>query len=158
MSTAWKSGIGFGQFAEATRVAAAPNDHQETQVNRTGLSASNPVWRQIAGPALTTPELRRATIPDGPNGRWESGAFRRIEAANRAALLAADRAEVEAAGSFTTTKLVEIVSADGVRCLIAGAADHRGGRAGLPERQRRELAIPADLSVPEFLRRNGGAR
>ena len=147
--TAWKSGIGFGRFAEA-RVAAAPNDLQETQVNRTGLSASNPVWRQIADPPLTPSQSHCATL-----GGSAMDAVMRVEAQNRALLRATEQAEIEANGCFTDPEWREVISPDGVLTFVAGTADQRGGRAGLPARHG-ELAIPDDLSIPEFLRRNGG--
>jgi hypothetical protein len=32
-------------------------------------------WRIIAGPELTADQLRAATVPDGPNGRWARAAY-----------------------------------------------------------------------------------
>src|SRR5262249_19286306 len=40
-------------------------------------------WRQIAGPKLSPSELHCGTVTDGPNGQWEGGQYRRIEARNR---------------------------------------------------------------------------
>jgi len=45
-------------------------------------------WRQIAGPKLSPSQLHCATVPDGPNGQWEGGKYRRIEDRNRALLKA----------------------------------------------------------------------
>jgi hypothetical protein len=45
--------------------------------------ASDRAWRSIAGPELTADQLRGATLPDGPNGGWEGGEYRRIELRNK---------------------------------------------------------------------------
>jgi hypothetical protein len=40
-------------------------------------------WFIVAGPELTPDQLHCATIPDGPNGRWEDGFHQRVEAQNK---------------------------------------------------------------------------
>jgi len=50
-------------------------------------------WRQIAGPKLSPSQLHCGTVPDGPNGQWEGGQYRRIEARNWALSAAASSKE-----------------------------------------------------------------
>jgi hypothetical protein len=59
-------------------------------------------WVQVAGPPLTSDQLWAGSIPDGPNCRWQGGVLERIETKNRAALKAAEQAEI-----------------DGVKCFVA---------------------------------------
>ena len=82
------------------------------------------------------------------------GRYRRLEAENRALLRAAEQAEIETNGYFADPGWRKVISPDGVQCFVAGAGR---GRIEAPP-QRAELTIPADQSIPEFLRRNGGAR
>jgi hypothetical protein len=72
----------------------------------------------VAGPNLSASAFHCATVPDGPGGRWAEGSYRRIEAKNRAALVAAEQAEIEANGYFTDPDWRETVSPDGVRCFV----------------------------------------
>lgn len=68
-------------------------------------------------------------MPDGPGCKWEDGSFQRIEAQNRAALKAAEKARAEVAASPVT-------------------------RASAPPlRQPLPLPIADDGGIPEFLRR-----
>jgi hypothetical protein len=43
-------------------------------------------WRIIAGSQSSADQLRGATVPDGPNGRWDGGECQRIEARNKTRL------------------------------------------------------------------------
>jgi hypothetical protein len=43
-------------------------------------------WHIVAGPELTTSQFDCATVPDGPDCRWEGGSWQRIEAHNKAML------------------------------------------------------------------------
>ena len=84
-------------------------------------------------------QLHRAALPNDE--------YRRIEAKNRAALKAAEQAEIEANGYFTEPDWREVVSRDGVRCFVTRIA---------PSQKRPQQAlppIPDDLSTPTFLRR-----
>jgi hypothetical protein len=45
-------------------------------------------WRIVAGPELTPSQLHCATVPDGPDCKWEGGSYERIEAQNRRLLKA----------------------------------------------------------------------
>jgi hypothetical protein len=104
-------------------------------------------WHIVAGPQLSS-VFHCATIPDGPGGRWEGGEFHRIEAKNRAALKAAEQAEIEAGGYFTNPEWREVISPDSVKCFVT--------RFATPQKQPRKQAsplIPDDLSIPNFLRR-----
>jgi hypothetical protein len=60
--------------------------------------------------------LHAATISDG-------GEHRRIEARNRSILEEAERVEIEAHGEFTEPDWREVVSPDGVRCLVTRGAE-----------------------------------
>jgi hypothetical protein len=79
---------------------------------------------------------------------WRGGPFRRIEADNRAALAAAEQAEIEANGYFTEPEWQEVVSKDGVRCFVTRFKTCCAGETifGSPP-------IPEDLSIPAFLNR-----
>ena len=147
----WKTGLGFGRFAELGQASINSNPAQEVPVNGSGLGASKAPWRQVAGPPLSPSQFRCATLAGSALDE-----VLRIEAKNRALLRAAEQAEIEANGYFTDPGWRAVVSADGVRCFVAGT-DRRGDRMVAPL-QRGELAIPDDLSIPEFLRRNGGGR
>jgi hypothetical protein len=92
-------------------------------------------WRQVAGPALDSRSLHAATVPDGPHS-WEGGEYERIEAKNRAALVAHF-------AKPTPPKMPPPAA------VLAG---ERSARAA-------ELiaSIPPDLSISPFLKRTGGA-
>jgi hypothetical protein len=46
-------------------------------------NADDRAWRSVAAPELTADQLSGATVPDGPNGRWESGGYQRVETRNK---------------------------------------------------------------------------
>jgi hypothetical protein len=72
---------------------------------------------------------------------------KRIEAKNRAALKAAEQAEIEASREFTDPDWREVINPDGVRCFVTRL------RPATPDKKRSEPpSIPADLSIPAFLR------
>jgi hypothetical protein len=104
-------------------------------------------WRIIAG-TLTPSQFHCATVPDGPDCQWKGGEYERIEAKNRAALKAAEQAEIEASGYFTEPGWREVVSPDGVLCFVIRFAPSQ-------KRARQDLLppMPDDLSIPEFLDR-----
>jgi hypothetical protein len=84
----------------------------------------------------------------GPDCQWKGGEYERIEAKNRAALKAAEQAEIEASGYFTEPGWREVVSPDGVLCFVIRFAPSQ-------KRARQDLLppMPDDLSIPEFLDR-----
>jgi hypothetical protein len=94
-------------------------------------------WRQVAGPDLNQRSFGAAVVPDGPSG-WEGGEYERIEAKNRA-LLVAHFARLVATPSGAPSILTPVTT------KAAGVA--RGST------DRPDLAIPVDLSIPDFLRR-----
>jgi hypothetical protein len=56
------------------------------------------------------------------------------------------QAEIEANGEFTEPDWREVISPDGVRCFVT--------RFAVPAQARTSpLELPADLSIPDFLRR-----
>jgi hypothetical protein len=99
-------------------------------------------WRQIS-----PKDSHCATVPDGSNGHWKAGEIERVEAKNRAALKAAEEAEIEANGYFTEPDWHEVISPDGVRCFVTcfRPAPVVQAQVALPP-------IPEDLTVPMFLR------
>ena len=106
-------------------------------------------WHIAAGPALSADQLRAATVPDGPGSCWEGGEYRRIEAKNRAALKAAEQAEIEVNGEFTEPEWRGVTSPDGVRCFVTRFQD-----APLqPAESKQAAEIAEDLTVPSFLDR-----
>jgi hypothetical protein len=121
----------------------------EAPISCGSASASKPVeraerpWCQIAGPPLTASQFHCATLP----GAAMDDAMR-IEAKNRAALKAAEQAEIEASGYFTEPEWREVISADGVTCFVTG---YRQKKAA--EQQGTSPPIPDDLSIPAFLDR-----
>ncbi len=115
-------------------------------------------WHLVAGPKPTGSQFHCATVPDGPDCQWEGGEYQRIEARNKAALrkhFAEQAAEcliqphhppVNILGGYRFPDAPDIDAA-----AAAGA-----GTMTLDEQTR--LAdllkqIPADLSIPAFLRR-----
>jgi hypothetical protein len=110
-------------------------------------------WRIVAG-VIDPKAFHCATVPDGPSGQWKGGAFERIEAANRAALkahlAALEAAEIAANGECTDPDWREVVSPDGVRCFVTKLTPTM---KVITKPVTVETAIPDDLSIPEFLRR-----
>ena len=94
-------------------------------------------WRQIPGPELSPRSFRAATVPDGPNG-WSDGEYERIEAKNRQ-LLAQHFTRLAAAPSVVELQGSPPASDPDVRARVAAT--------------RPDLAIPDDLSIPDFLKR-----
>ena len=100
-------------------------------------------WRIVAGPPLTASQFHCATL-----GGSAMDEVRRIEAKNRAALKAAEQAEIEAHGEFTEVDWREAISPDGMKCFVTPFRRFQRRPAEQP------LAdIPADLSIPACLRR-----
>jgi hypothetical protein len=131
------------------------NLRKETPVPQALFCAiQTPKWRQVAGPPLTPNQFHCATVADGPDGKWKDGGFERIEAKNRAALKAADQAEIEANGEFTEPGWREVISPDGVRCFVTQFSDVLIAPEIDAERVKALIEqIPDDLSIPDFLKR-----
>jgi hypothetical protein len=148
--SAWLANVGFGHFASA---GAKPI--QETPVPQSGTSApkTGRGWHIVAGPALTPSRFHSAAVPDGPNGSWEGGFYRRIEANNKAALKAVERereqAETEAGGYFTEPEWREVISPDGVTCFVTR---FRRDATTAPA-PTTSATIVDDLEIPAFLLR-----
>ena len=94
----------------------------------------------MAGPELSPDQNRAATVPDG-------GEQERIEAKNRAAVKAAEQAEIEADGEFTEPGWREVINPEGVRCFVTL---HQ-------ERSKQAEDVTDDLSIPPFLDRRTGS-
>jgi hypothetical protein len=151
---AWAARAGFGRYAEAS----GRDGSQKVPVNSGSTSASEPVeqgWKQIAGPALTLSQFHCAT-----RGGGAMGEVRRIEAKNRALLQEAEQAEIAANGEFTNPGWREVVSPDGVKCFITKSAPIKRAitktitaETITTQTITTEMAIPDDLSIPGFLRR-----
>ncbi len=115
-------------------------------------------WRLVAGPEPTDSQFHCATVPDGPDCQWEDGEYQRIEARNKAALRKhfAGRATdcliqphhppVNVLGGYRFPDAPDI---DATGAPIAGT---------MTIEEQTKLAdllkqIPADLTIPVFLRR-----
>jgi hypothetical protein len=135
---AWKAGSGFGRY----HIAPSAKSSSETPT-KPGIAEPHKAkrtWLIVAGPKLSSNQLRVATIRDG-------GEQQRIEAKNRAALMACKHAEIEANGEFSESDCREIVSLDGVLCFASRFREALNKRSHLVPPQ------PDDLSIPTFLDR-----
>jgi hypothetical protein len=123
-------------------------------------------WRIVAGPAgpdLDPRIFHTATVPDGPDSQRAGDAYERIQAENRkrlmghfAKLVETASAEIEANGSaqqrgadlshFAEPEWREVISPDGVRCFVTRSSRSIESATSI-------VAIPDDLSVPDFLKR-----
>ena len=83
---AWRAKAGFGRYLPSSAVSLASKT-LDFIGSKPPLKPDR-AWRQIAGPKLSPSQLHCATVPDGPNGQWEGGKYRRIEDRNRALLKA----------------------------------------------------------------------
>jgi hypothetical protein len=114
-------------------------------------------WRQIAGPALSPRTFAAATVPDGPGASWEGGNIDRLSGKNGDALAAAAETAIAAAGEFTKPVWREVISRDGVRCLVTRWRNLKP--LSIPKSQRpwtmtmTITPVPSDLTIPDFLRR-----
>jgi hypothetical protein len=122
-------------------IPETPIKHGVSKADKCGRT-----WQVIAG-EISPNAFHCAAVSDGPNCRWKGGEYERVEAKNRAALIAADEAAIEANGYFTDPDWRAVVSPDGVKCFVTSFAAPA----------RRALALPqpltADLSIPDFLKR-----
>jgi hypothetical protein len=114
-------------------------------------------WRIVAG-EIDPEAFHCGAVPDGPGCQWKDGSFERIEAQNQALLKAhfaklkaAEEAEFEANGYFTEPEWREVISPDGVHCLVTRFHP-------TPTKKPITVApvadwLPGDLTIPAFLRR-----
>ena len=72
-------------------------------------------YRVVAGPALTPEQLRLATL----GAAFGNCPFALDRKLNRKHSLEAERAEIEANGTFTEPDWREVISSGGVRCFVA---------------------------------------
>jgi hypothetical protein len=146
--TLWDAKSGFGRYAPFGAESIS-----EVPANQAVLSAPKTVeWRIIAGPALTPSQFHCATVPDGQDCQWKGGDFERIEAKNRAALEAAEKAEIEANGYFSEPEWQEYVSPDACE-LYHGRSYVTRFRDANFVTVTKLPPIPDDLSIPDFLLR-----
>ena len=134
---------------------------------KTGQFGPRP-WRILAGPPLSVSALRAATVPDGPDNRWEGGSIERIEAANRRALEAHfDKLDSTAIDYCSVCgrddDLVDYKVGDRwvTTCREHRAPTTAAAAHGVPSDWRPcspSSPIDDDLPIPEFLRRTGGDR
>jgi hypothetical protein len=137
------AGQGFGRYyATSAKPSQASQNLEPTQETVAAEAVARP-WRIIAGPPLTPSQFHCATLP----GTAMDDALR-IEAKNRAALEAAERAEIEANGYFTDPDWREVISPDGVKCFVTRFRD-----AVAPAPTKAPPPISDDLSIPPFLDR-----
>jgi hypothetical protein len=107
-------------------------------------------WRVVAGPELSTSAFHCATIPDGPNGAWEGGGHRRIEARNWALLKEHFRKLAAECQIQPHNPPVNVLG--GYRFTNTPAAD----LSPLPASKTTSVPhnpVPDDLSIPDLLRR-----
>jgi hypothetical protein len=143
---AFRGRSGLGRYLLSSSAASASKTPDS--IDSKPAPKTDRAWYIVAGPPLTPSQLHCATVPDGPDGRWEGGEFYRIEAKNRAALKAAEQAEIEANGYFTDPEWREVISPDGVKCFVTRFATPQKQ----PRRKQASPLIPDDLSIPAFLR------
>jgi hypothetical protein len=118
-------------------------------------------WRQVAGPELSPTAFRLAVVPDGPDCQWADGQYERIEARNRALLKEHFAKLAKDCQRQRDTPPTNIVG--GYRFPGAPIIDLNSGAIAVPltAGQAEEVArliatIPADLSIPDFLKRTPG--
>jgi hypothetical protein len=160
----WRLKDGTGRFsapkpASGYQGSQKSNLRKETPVPQALFCAIQPPkWRQVAGPPLTPNQFHCATVADGPGDKWNDGGFERIEAKNRAALKAAEQAEIEANGEFTEPGWREVISPDGIRCFVTRFSDVLIAPEIDAERVKALIEqIPDDLNIPDFLKRDPAA-
>ena len=81
--SAWRAGFDAGRYL----LSSSAGEAQKTPDfigSKQPLKPDRP-WRIVAG-ELTPTQLHCATVPDGPNGRWEGGELERLETRNKARL------------------------------------------------------------------------
>jgi hypothetical protein len=147
----------------ATDTISAANASRSAQKSHVPDGQKLDRWRIVAGPPLTPNQLHCATVPDGSDCQWKGGEYERLEAKKRAALKAAEQAEIEANGEFTEPEWRQVISPDGIRCFVTRFRDGGAPLSPLPgddtvKRSDGKPCAPSvpiadDLSIPDFLKR-----
>jgi hypothetical protein len=162
----WRQKDGTGRFS-ALKQATGYQGSQKSNLRKETPAAQalfgaiqGPARRIVAGPPLTPNQLHCATVPDGSDYQWKGGEYERLEAKNRAALKAAEQAEIEANGEFTEPEWREVISPDGIRCFVTRFRDGGAPLSPLPTNDtplqsdwRACSPIVPHLSIPDFLKR-----
>jgi hypothetical protein len=141
---------GFGRFYHSSTDTASrviPSKTPGFIDSKTAPKPDRP-WHIVVG-EISANAFHCATVPDGSNGQWKGGEYERVEAKNRAALKAAEQAG-QANGQFTEPEWREVISPEGVRCLVT--------RFRKPQMAAKTECKPAaqiadDLTIPSFLDR-----
>jgi hypothetical protein len=109
---------------------------------------------------LTATQLHCATVPDGPDRKWSGGSVERIEAANRRALEQhfdrLDRTAIDYCSICgRDDDLVDYKISDQwtTTCRDCRAKSENPAPLASPAVKALTNTIPADLSIPDFLRR-----
>jgi hypothetical protein len=82
--SAFRSGISLGRYYPTGHVKLT--SESADFIDSKQALETGPPWRVVAGPDLTP--LHCASVPDGPDCRWEGSEYERIEKRNRAVLAA----------------------------------------------------------------------
>jgi len=106
-------------------------------------------WRSVAAPELTADQLRGATVPDGPNGRWESGGYQRVETRNKMRLR--KHFAEQAADCLIQPHHPPVNALGGYRFPEAPAIDVRPTK--FVATKPRTTVTRDGLDIPDFLRR-----
>jgi hypothetical protein len=164
--TLWDAKSGFGRYAPFGAESIS-----EVPANQAVLTAPKTVeWRIIAGPALTPSQMHCATVPDGPDCKWEGGSYERIEAQNRRLLKAhfaklGEKAVIQRQHmpvniqggyrpNYRVFKLNDESDAEQWKLPDPVIPGMGYDRQAMPEQQRRvNPTLPNDLSIPDFLLR-----
>ena len=114
----------------------------------------------MAGPDLAPRSFHAAAVPDGLGGRWQGGAFERIEAENRNRLMAHFAESAKACLFQRDTPPANLLG--GRRFAGAPTAAELGLTKSetttvTTETARLIASIPDDLSIPDFLKRTNPA-
>ena len=147
---AWRVGNGFGRYVRAVPPSAAKLASKTPDfIGSKQALDSDRAWCIVAGPELTAAQLSGATIPDGPNGRWQGGAYQRVEARSKALLR--DHFAAQAAKCLIQPHQHPVNIAGGYRLPGTPALSLKAPATPKP---RAAAIVPNSLEIPEFLRRS----
>jgi hypothetical protein len=138
---------GLGRYLPSSH----PISPAKKPVNK-GLEMPNDddrAWRSVAAPELTADQLRGATVPDGPNGRWESGGYQRVETRNKMRLR--KHFAEQAADCLIQPHHPPVNALGGYRFPEAPAIDVRPTK--FVAIKPRTTVTRDGLDIPDFLRR-----
>jgi hypothetical protein len=160
--TTWRSKDGLGRFAAPKPPSGYQGSqnadlHQETPISCGSNSDVQkpghlPRWRIVAGPPLTPNQFHCATVPDGPDCKWEGGSYERLEAQNRRMLEKHfDQLDAEAVANDFCAACGRTDNLSVTLCY--GCLDKRSRPTPVPI-SGQQHRIPDDLSIPPFLDRH----